>query len=318
MRKRLRLFFLQIAAAFILIPSSLLADPIPNIMEDHPYPVSFDEVYRLFQKQCDMGRPAFCQTLALAMEKRRDAKKNAEIINLLHLNSEKILDHDCKGGIINACFELISIYSMPYGRSRDLTRIPNVFKLARSFALIQCQERNVRACLQLTHNLSGIGTPEYNIDKSKEFGRLAVQFANDECDNNVGEGCRILAGLHPNGSGESFDIEVATRLYRKACDLGSKAACIEGGLMFNSSRSIKRDKRKAAEFYNHGCELGSSISCSNLLLLDILPSGNRPTKQQKAELSERMFATAKINCENGVLPDCGLWHGRQWYVFRSE
>ena len=58
------------------------------------------------------------------------------------------------------------------------------------------------------------------------------------------------------------DFKRSVELYEKACMMDSLQACLTAALIYkNGSEEIKKDLKKAAEFYGIACDFGYDESC---------------------------------------------------------
>lgn len=77
-----------------------------------------------------------------------------------------------------------------------------------------------------------------------------------------GESCVRLGTLFEEGRGgvpENF--ESARVFHRKACDMGTGSGCYALALFFKLGKSIPKNPKKAARYFDKGCKLGYEPAC---------------------------------------------------------
>lgn len=57
--------------------------------------------------------------------------------------------------------------------------------------------------------------------------------------------------------------DVAFKNFKKACELGSNEGCAYMGMAYEDGVGVKKEAKKAAEYYQKACKLGSKQSCEN-------------------------------------------------------
>ncbi len=109
-------------------------------------------------------------------------------------------------------------------------------------------------------------TPEELFDlgvKSNEAKNFtqAKKYFEKACDLNNGSGCGALGDLY--GDVEKNLIK-ATQLYTKACDLKEGMGCGNLGVLYYDGDGVKRDSKKADQYFSKACKLGNQEACEAL------------------------------------------------------
>jgi uncharacterized protein len=77
----------------------------------------------------------------------------------------------------------------------------------------------------------------------------------------TGSECAELAKRHRTGNGAPKDPQVASDLYRMACDQGHALSCSDLADMLAIGGDIRRDEKRALELFVRGCTLGFGNAC---------------------------------------------------------
>ncbi len=147
------------------------------------------------------------------------------------------------------------------------------------------KQKDSNACLE-------IGNEYYKLKMYEK----AVKYLTKGCDLKNGEACFKLSKLYLHGEGVEGDFDKTFELVKKACRLNYIEGCVEEGVIYkiegnfdkafnilkktcelNSARGcnelgdmyfigygVKKDEKKAKEFYRKACKLRYSYGCINL------------------------------------------------------
>lgn len=108
--------------------------------------------------------------------------------------------------------------------------------------------------------------PISEVESNTNHGQTA---SNDEIQCSPSE-CASLAQKYyfghdyTTGLDVQKDIELAAKLYKKACDGGIGASCANLGVIYEIGKDgYQQDKPLALEYYRQGCDYGNSQGCKN-------------------------------------------------------
>ena len=75
---------------------------------------------------------------------------------------------------------------------------------------------------------------------------MAQQLLQKSCDINMGSDCGLLAQLYRDGVGIERDLDVALKLYDKACNLGNNESCRQLELLKDKDHAYNTDQATSA------------------------------------------------------------------------
>jgi hypothetical protein len=123
-----------------------------------------------------------------------------------------LAERGCSLGQTDACNILGLLYLLPPGPAPDLAK-------ARSVLRPGCDDENPRSCANLGRALLA---EDDSIDADPDSARNVLALA---CKKGIADSCERLAGLWQDGLGGPADGDKAASLRKRACELGSAAAC---------------------------------------------------------------------------------------------
>ncbi len=288
----------------VLQPATARAGSLENFLNTPGLLVEFEDYVTVVEGVCKSGNPEYCQSLASLLEQRKDSELNRErILGLKKLAFEQNIAK-CDSGALIPC----QYVEIKYRLGQDI----NVVDLEKSkfysekfdtLADKACARGDGIGCFYVSQRFRQVGTQYHDRAKAREYHDLSMKYFSEGCDKGDGASCSLLAHRYKNswnfGDFMSSDIGRALALFDTACGLRHIDACIELSNLYSWGQYVKVDKLKVRRYSEQGCALESAIACSN-----ILRSGAKLTKEEKANIRDRVAVLAKRNCANGRLGDC--------------
>ncbi|MFL0669956.1 MAG: SEL1-like repeat protein [Erythrobacter sp.] len=143
------------------------------------------------------------------------------------------------------------------------------FAAVERFAKIACDGGSVDACYLLLQRYDGGLHYLPNDPRPYRMGETQAQQAADTlqilCDRGKGQECAELARRLRRGVGSKLPKDTArsARLFQKACEMGSKSACSDGGKMYADGETTA-DANIAKLMLEKACQLGGPSECESL------------------------------------------------------
>jgi len=217
------------------------------------------------EKKCLVGSKNSCEKLMEYLEGEKIvpfAKKGCELGGVLSCfklyNSDegnKTIDFqkklktmakkECENGNMKGCYVIGKLLE------DESYKIENDNGFA-SYLKKGCQNGEGNSCCALSH-LYFQGHPAVGEDETK-----SREMAEKCCQLGVGEGCYLVA------TGSSLPISKELELLKKGCQLGSSVSCSYLGNLYLKGKEVKKDIRRAKQYYTIGCFLGDYFSCEDL------------------------------------------------------
>lgn len=83
------------------------------------------------------------------------------------------------------------------------------------------------------------------------------------CEEDVAEACGALGDMYWEGyASTTISVPTGTKMYRKACELGSGGSCNQWAFALAYGNGVKRDDARAVTVWKRGCELDDGLSCT--------------------------------------------------------
>lgn len=169
----------------------------------------------------------------------KDKEKKSDLLKAVFEDSDKVQswEKSCQQGDPAKCY-LLSMKND--GESTNLKKYA-------------CDRKVEKACFDL-----------YSAAKNDKRGNAAALFAEKSCYLGNKNACLDAAGIFFQGQMKvSKDIEKSLALLEDSCEAQSGESCYMLGVMYDGgTKSIKRNKPKAIDFYKKSCELGFKKSCN--------------------------------------------------------
>ena len=138
--------------------------------------------------------------------------------------------------------------------------------------------------------LAGYGIFKF-LDKPKKV--LSKQEKLEQsCNAGNGSDCKKLAIMYDKGDGVKKDKKRALEFYQKACDAKDGWSCYTLGYIYQSGNGVAKDKKKALELYKRACDNSEASGCYNLGY--IYQYGDGVAKDE-----EKAVALYKKACDKG-------------------
>jgi TPR repeat protein len=294
----------------VVQPSTARAGSVENFFNTPGLLVEFEDYVAVLEGVCKSGNPEYCQSLASSLEKRKDSDSNRERIFALKKLAFEQNILKCESGELVPC----QYVEIRYRLGHDI----NVVDLDKSrfysekfdrLADKMCVQGDGVGCFYVSRRYLDVGSKNHDRAKAHEYHDLSMKYFSEGCDKGNGLSCTLLAHRYKNGwtfgGFNSSDIGRALRLFDAACGLRHIDACIELSNLYSWGQYVKVDKLKVRHYSEKGCELESAIACSN-----ILRSGAKLTKEEKAKIRDRVAILAKRNCANGRIEASSLFRFR--------
>lgn len=166
------------------------------------------------------------------------------------LDDAKECTKQCAAGEIASCNSLAFLYvSGTGGVAKDAEKARALFERS-------CEAGSAWGCYNL-------GLFFYAGDANEK--KRAVALFDRACEGHVADGCGMLAQAHYRGEGGlTVDKPRSTKLFRRACELGSLEACVNVGLAYEHGTGVDVDKAKAALMYRRACDAQVASACTFL------------------------------------------------------
>jgi hypothetical protein len=167
------------------------------------------------------------------------------------------LSQACAGDLARACSLVGILYKVGPGKAADL----EAFNAAKGSLLAEaCSGGFPDACRKLADR----SDPE-----------KAVPLYRQACDGHVASACTALGYIYSLGKSVPADADRSREFFARGCDAGDKMACYEAAQDYSE---VRRDKARAASFYQKSCDLGLARSC--LILGDAYRAGTGVPKDE--------------------------------------
>jgi serine/threonine-protein kinase len=95
--------------------------------------------------------------------------------------------------------------------------------------------------------------------KSEQYAQARLLFA-QACDGEVNDACNYLGYLYAQGLGGPPDVEMARKIYQKACDKGNLLSCTSLGSMYQNDKKYA----EARKYFKQACDGGVTEACELL------------------------------------------------------
>ena len=110
-------------------------------------------------------------------------------------------------------------------------------------------------CEQLAQTMGSFWGTEEHIDGIKKY-------LTNSCHAGVSTSCRLLGAAYAGGSVLIQD-RVASELYFSfGCDLQEPVSCFNLGKIYSYGRGVNKNLDKASELFKKSCELGYKLACA--------------------------------------------------------
>jgi TPR repeat protein len=115
-------------------------------------------------------------------------------------------------------------------------------------------------------NAAGVAYSQ-NADASDDDLQLAARLFQRACDLGHGPACNNLGLAHDGARGIPQDSERAMTAFERSCSLGFAEGCSNQGTLYENGRGVSVNLGDAQRLYNLACRRGSALGCSNLGVL---------------------------------------------------
>lgn len=117
-----------------------------------------------------------------------------------------------------------------------------------------CDSQIGAACLSLSKKYTAL-----------ESGRKAIDYATKACSYGQAKGCFSAGNIYYTGRCNiDIDMPKAVSFFETACEADEVGGCAYLGWIYEKGESVKKDEKKAAEYYLKACNLGYAKSCQKL------------------------------------------------------
>lgn len=235
----------------------------------------YSDVYKavdFFRKACHGFEPFGCYKLGTAYENGRGGVKNLQ-------RAAELYQWACENGVSQGCGSLGRLFVSGSGVKADIEMAKSLFQQSCD----KDEAENADSCYWLGQARS--------MTKDKAGARWAFETA---CRHNFADACKELGELHLVGEGVPVDAGKATKLFKRACELGSAAAC--RWIM------IGTNTREWIQSYQRACEAKNYTAC--YLLAGLYRRRAAGTPPNAYDLAVGLFKKA---CEEGVAEACAAF-----------
>jgi len=194
-------------------------------------------------------------TLKNSLNPKKQPSQKTELISPIALESQ------CEAKDYKACYTLGSAYLSGDG-------VPLDFDKAYYFLGMSClEDKNSDACVSVGVLYEQGKGVKKDIDTAKTSYEAACLLHDNL------SGCHNLATLLTSNEALK-DIPRAAKLFEKNCKKGFPQSCHSiGAFYLNGKNPIKKNKKKAIEYFTLGCKIDDAISCFNIAtVLEALPN----------------------------------------------
>lgn len=203
------------------------------LLEPGAMGADLERVVDAYRKGCDLGEAAACVNLGLLAEVGRAT-------NITDAPAA-LFERACEGSSGAGCFNQARL--LDKGPTRDPARALVAFDRA-------CELGVPQACLLAGQHLRDGSGAAASLEAACERWEKA-------CDANVTEACVLLGGARD----ELHDAVGAGTAYKRGCDGGDPAACVELGLKVEKGDGVTANPARAVALFEAACSKGFATGC---------------------------------------------------------
>ena len=219
----------------------------------------------LFQRGCEQAGLDECTGLADALAEGRGAAKDPEAAILVDQAACAIeMANRSRLEAPVSCLRAGDRITAHAGKKKD-PRAAAAYAQAASFYADAC-DRNLDACFELAAMLRKGDKVKADPARARSVVADVVAQLQTSCDRGVAQNCAALAHRILRGDVPPKNVQRASTLFEKACQL-SFEACNTFAEAVRWGRMGKRDYARAAVIYRKACDGGSIYGCGNLAAL---------------------------------------------------
>ena len=75
------------------------------------------------------------------------------------------------------------------------------------------------------------------------------------------QGCTFIGKAYYGGEGVKKDYKKAAEFYKKSCDQNHPTGCMLLGILYEDGLGAQRDLQTAKKYYSKVCQIGENLGC---------------------------------------------------------
>jgi hypothetical protein len=219
----------------------------------------------LFERGCDEAGIDECTRFGDALAEGRGVAKDLEAAILVDQAACTIeLANRSRLEAPVSCLRAGDRITALAGKKKD-PRAAAAYERAAKFYADAC-DRNLDACFELAEMLRKGDKVKADPARARSVVADVVAQLQTSCDRGVAQNCAALAHRILRGDVPPKNVQRASTLYERACQLSSEA-CNSFAEALRWGKMGKRDYARAAVIYKRACDGGSVYGCGNLAAL---------------------------------------------------
>jgi len=197
----------------------------------------------------DLGTEGACDSGDLAAcEREGDEKSDSyRASSYKPERALKVYQRACKGGRLEACAKLGTLYYSGKGTPQDYRRAASLYQQA-------CNGGRMPACTWL----GGLYRFGQGVKADPKKARALWQKA---CAGKDWQGCGSLGQAHELGIGGAVDLGAAVSAWEQGCALDDYHSCELAGTHYLDGKGVEKDLDKAKHLLRRACDLGAGLIC---------------------------------------------------------